>query len=143
MASKAKNGSKRIQSVSTEEVLRLHIDDLLTRLNSSQQGLASKEAERLLEICGYNEMARKERRADIIRFLLHFKNPLVLILLLAGMISGIVGELVNSIIIFSIVLMSVILDFIQESKAERAADELRERVSTTATVVRNGVKQEV
>jgi len=74
---------------------------------------------------------------------LRFKSPLVIILLVAGLVSGYLGEIPNMVIIFTIVLISVILDFYQENKAENAAEMLKEAVTTTATVVRGGVKQEI
>jgi Mg2+-importing ATPase len=128
---------------STEDSLSLSVDELLGRLGTSLNGLSSEEAEKRLKIYGYNELAKRKKRAAIIEFLSHFRSPLVIILLMAGLISGFLGEIVNVIIIFSIVLVSVLLDFYQESKAERAAEMLRERVKTTATVLRDGVKSEV
>ena len=130
-------------AISAEELLGLPIDELLPRLETSLNGLASQEAERRLEVYGRNELARKKKRAAIVEFLLHFRSPLIIILLLAGAISGILRELPNMIIIFSIVFLSVILDFYQESKASRAAEMLKEKVTTTATVLRDNVKSEV
>jgi Mg2+-importing ATPase len=130
-------------AISSEEFLGLPIDELLSRLETSLNGLASQEAERRLEVYGRNELARKKKRAAIVEFLLHFRSPLIIILLLAGAISGILRELPNMIIIFSIVFLSVILDFYQESKASRAAEMLKEKVTTTATVLRDNVKSEV
>jgi Mg2+-importing ATPase len=63
--------------------------------------------------------------------------------MIAGLISGILGELPNTVIIFTIVLLSVVLDFYQENKAENAAEMLKEAVTTTATVIRDGAKQEI
>ena len=74
---------------------------------------------------------------------MNFKSPLVIILMVAGLISGILGEIANTIIIYAIVFLSVILDFYQESKAEKAAEALKEKVTTTATVLRDGAKKEV
>jgi len=71
------------------------------------------------------------------------KNPLVLILLIAGLVSGFVGDTTDAVIIFFIVLLSIILDVYQESKAQNAAEALKERVTTKATVLRDGVKQDV
>jgi Mg2+-importing ATPase len=131
------------QTVSNEELLCTPLEDVLAKLESSLSGLSSDHAEKLLETYGPNEVAKREKRAAIVKFLLQFKNPLVLILLFAGSISGILGSYADSTIIFIIVLMSVVLIFLQESKAEKAADELKERVATTATVLRDGVKKEV
>jgi len=128
---------------SAEEVLTLPVEELFSRLKTSLNGLSSEEAKRRLEFFGYNELVRRKRRAVIIDFLSHFKSPLVIILLIAGLISGFFGEVVNMAIIFVIVMFSVVLDFYQESKAERAAEMLKQRVATTATVLRDGVKKEV
>jgi Mg2+-importing ATPase len=129
--------------VSSEEVLSLPVEEVLSRFGASVNGLASQEAEHRLYVYGRNELAKKKKRATIVEFLLHFRSPLVLILLFAGAVSGIVGQLPSMAIIFTIVFVSVILDFYQESKAERAAELLKEKVTTTATVLRNNVKSEV
>ncbi len=129
--------------MSTEDLLSLPVDELLTRLKTSQSGLTSYEAENRLVVYGYNELAKRKEKTVIVEFLSHFRNPLVVILLLAGFVSGILGETINSAVIFSMVLLSVVLDMYQESKAEKAAEMLREKVTTTATVLRDGVKQEV
>jgi Mg2+-importing ATPase len=128
---------------SDDETLTLPVEELLKRLNTSLAGLSSEDVEERLKIFGYNELIKKRKRVVIIDFLFHFKNPLIIILLIAGLISGFFGEIVNTAIIFSIVMLSVILDFYQESKAERAAEMLKQRVAVTATVLRDGVKREV
>jgi Mg2+-importing ATPase len=127
----------------SEELLGLPVDELLPRLETSLAGLSSQEVERRLEVYGRNELARKKKRAAVVEFLLHFRSPLIIILLFAGAVSGILGELPNMSIIFSIVFLSVILDFYQESKAGKAAEMLEEKVTTTATVLRDKVKSEV
>ena len=128
---------------SNEEILCSSIEDVLTKLNTSSSGLTAEQAEKYLKVYGHNEVAKKEKKAAIVRFLLNFRNPLVIILLFAGVISGLTKELLNSAIIFAIVLMSVVLTFMQETRAEKAADELKERVATTTTVTREGTKKEI
>ncbi|MEM1563688.1 MAG: cation-transporting P-type ATPase, partial [Candidatus Bathyarchaeia archaeon] len=64
---------------STEEVLTLPVEELLSRLKTSLNGLSSEEVEKRLEIFGYNELVRRKRRAIIIDFLSHFKSPLIII----------------------------------------------------------------
>ena len=121
--------------VSTEEVLTLPADQLMTRLVTSPQGLSSEEAERRLNVYGTNELARKQKRSTITSFLLHFKSPLIIILLAASVFAGATGDIPDFSIIFVIVLISVGIDHYQESKAENAAELLKEKVSTTATVI--------
>jgi Mg2+-importing ATPase len=127
---------------SAEEILTLSVDELLKRLNTSSAGLSSSDVEERLKVFGYNELVKKKKRAAIVEFFSHFRSPLIIILLIAGLISGFLGEIVNAVIIFFIVTLSVVLDFYQESKAERAAEMLKQRVAVTATVLRDGVKKE-
>ncbi len=129
--------------ISTEEILSLPADEVLSRVGTLATGLTIEEVEKRLETYGSNEVAQKGKRSAPIEFLRHFRSPLVIILMIAGIVSGVLGELVNATIILSIVLVSVILDFTQEHRAEKAAEELRRKVATTATVVRNGTKQDV
>lgn len=132
--------------LSTEEMLGLSVDELSAYLGTSASGLSTDETESRLKAFGPNELAKRKKRAAIVEFLFHFRSPLIIILLFAGLISGFSGETsgkLDAAIIFSIVLLSVVLDFFQESKAKNAAEMLREKVTTTATVLRDGVKKEV
>jgi Mg2+-importing ATPase len=133
-----------VQSASLDEILAMPIEDVLARLGTSPSGLTSEEARSRLETYGYNELAKKKRRSGAIEFFYHLRNPLVFLLLFAGLIDGFVAQdAAGATIIFSIVLMSVFLDVYQESKAERSAEMLKKRVVTTSTVLRDGVKTEV
>jgi Mg2+-importing ATPase len=132
-----------VQSISTEETMRLTVDELFSKLKTSQEGLTSREVKKRIEIYGRNEIAKRKKQATIIEFLSNFRNPLVIILLIAGLVSVFYGEAINAIIIFSIVFLSVGLTFYQETKAEKAAEMLREKVTTTGTVLRDGIKQEI
>ena len=69
--------------------------ELLKLLKTSEKGLAEEEADRRLRKFGKNEFVRNMRTPLALRFLLKFKNPLVLILLLASLISAFLGELSN------------------------------------------------
>jgi Mg2+-importing ATPase len=143
---KHKNTNKPKNSadiMSSGEILSLSSSDFMTRLGTSASGLTTEEAENRLETYGSNEISKKKRTSVVIEFLSHFKSPVTIILVIAAILSGVLGDLSNTIIILSIVLVSVILDFTQEYRAERAAEELKRRVATTATTLRNGVKQEI
>lgn len=129
--------------LSNEEILGLPIEEILTRLGTSESGLSSEEVKKRLEAQGPNELARREKRTAAVKFLSNFKNPLVIILLIAGTISAFFGEMVNAIIIYVMVLMSMILLFYQESRAEKAAEMLKKKVTTTSTLFRDGQKKEV
>lgn len=110
---------------------------------AGQDGLTQTEAQARLEQYGPNRF-RDHRAPPAWRQLLeHFRNPLVLILLLASGISALTGEVTNFVIIAAIVLLSVTLDFVQERRASAAADRLRESVSVRASVLRDGRQQEL
>ncbi len=95
-----------------------------------------------LEKYGTNEVLRI-RPSYLPEFLALFKNPLVIILLIAAAISVFVGDITDAGIIIFIVLASVILDFYQEYRAGNAVELLRQKITTTATVTRDGKRQEI
>jgi len=139
-----KKTSSWSQSTSLDEIVAMPIEDVLAKLGTSPSGLSSAEARSRLEEYGYNELAKKKRRSGAIEVFYHLRNPLVFLLLFAGLIEGFVAQdAAGATIIFSIVLMSVFLDVYQESKAEKSAEALKKRVVTTATVLRDNVKTEV
>lgn len=105
--------------ISTEEILYAPIDDILSKLNTSQSGLASDEVERRLGIYGRNELAKRKKRATIVQFFSYFRNPLILILIIAGTISFFYGETINAIIVFSMVILSVSLTFIRNPELRK------------------------
>lgn len=107
------------------------------------KGLSQAEASERLKRWGPNELTKRKRYATILLFFSKFSSPLILILLAASLISAFLGEITNFIIIATIVAASGIIDFFQEYHAENAARKLARRVATTATVMRNGQKQEI
>jgi P-type Mg2+ transporter len=129
--------------VTSEELVTLPIDELFIQLNTTQQGLSSEQATERLETYGRNELAKEHKHSTIKEFLSHFKSPLVIILLIAAIISGFLEEVANTAIILTIIFVSVVLDYYQESKAEKAAQLLKQKVTSTATVQRDGVRQEI
>jgi Mg2+-importing ATPase len=133
-----------IKSVlSPDDIVGLSTEELFERIGTSPQGLSSEQAAERLEVYGRNELASESKHSIIKDFLLHFKSPLVLILLFAALISGVLNEIVNMAIILVIIFASVALDSYQESKAGKAAELLKQKVTTTATVLRDGVRQEI
>ena len=103
-------------------------------------GLTASEARQRLARFGPNEF-RPHAQASLLRqFLARFKNPLVVILLVASGVSAAIGDVTNFVIINVIVLLSVTLDFVQEHRANTAAARLAQSVALRATVIRDGVQ---
>ncbi len=106
-------------------------------------GLSSNEANERAETFGPNTLSAHQGPSLIRQFIARFKNPLVVVLLLASFVSALTGEVTNFAIISGIVLLSVSLDFVQEFRANAAADQLRQSVSVRTTVLRDGKPIEI
>ncbi|MCF6410507.1 calcium-translocating P-type ATPase, SERCA-type [Pseudalkalibacillus salsuginis] len=100
-------------------------------------GLTEKEAKKRFAKDGPNELQQEERMSAIIVFLAQFKDFMVLVLLIATLISGILGEYMDAIAIMLIVFVNGILGFLQERKAERSLQALKQLSSPKIQVLRN------
>ncbi len=107
------------------------------------QGLTAQQAAEMRRRFGPNRFIEQHQPPIWRQYLAHFKNPLVLILLLASMVSAMLGELTNFFIIAVIVLASVTLDFFQEHRARNAAEKLKQSIALRARVIRDGVEQSI
>ena len=108
-----------------------------------QQGLSSAQVATRLEQFGPNRFIETRTTPGWLQFLGHFRNPLVLILLVASTLSALLGEFTNFFIINVIVLLSVTLDFAQEHRAQRAAEMLRHSIALSTRVLRDGHEQSI
>ncbi len=115
--------------------------DILDQLESSEKGLSSNQARERLTRVGVNEIGKKKVRAGIFIFLSQFKNPLVLVLLVASVVAALVGEMTNGIIILIIVSINGTLGFFQEYRSEKAVERLGKYITFTAKVMREGEKR--
>jgi Mg2+-importing ATPase len=107
------------------------------------RGLTSEAARQRLEIEGPNVFVKARRRPVLLDVLARFGNPLVLLLVCAAAVSAFTGDARSAVIIGAMVLMSVVLDFIQERRAGKAAERLREAALVKATVSRDSADCEV
>jgi P-type Mg2+ transporter len=106
-------------------------------------GLSSAEAAARLKQGGPNRLRPPLQRAVVLQFLAQFRNPLVLVLLVAIGISALTGDVTGAVIIALIVVMSVTLDFVQAYRAGQAAEKLALKVAVTARVLRDGTAREL
>ena len=105
---------------------------------SLQTGLSGDEAVRRLTRFGPNELEAGEGTSPWSLLLDQLKNVLILILLVAVALSAVLGHATEAVVITVIVLFAVLLGFVQEYRAERAIEALREMAAPTATVLRDG-----
>ena len=118
-------------------------ETVLRELESRLDGLSQAEAESRLKQFGPNEIAREKRQSAVMRLLSNVKNPLVLLLTALGVLSFLTGDLRATVVIFVMVVLGVVLRFVQEMRADNAAEKLKAMVSNTATLVRDGKEAEV
>ena len=118
-------------------------ETILQKLETSEQGLTEHEAKKRLEEYGTNEPAKKKKKHILVQITLKFCNPLVIVLLIIGGFSLFFGEKVNALLVSIMAIMSVILSFVQEYRANQAADNLFEMIHTTAAVCRHGKVREI
>jgi len=123
---------------------RLSTTDCLAKLNTdAATGLSGQEAQRRLVEHGPNELQAAHRVSPWALFLQQFKNVLIIILLIATALSAFLGHEIEAIAIAVIVLLAVLLGFVQEYRAERAIEALREMAAPTASVLRDGLETEI
>jgi Ca2+-transporting ATPase len=119
------------------------VEIVLSRLSSSLEGLSSAEAERRQLTYGPNEIGTAKGASPWALLFEQFKNVLIVILLVATTLSAFLGHWVEAIAIAVIVIFAVLLGFIQEYRAEKAIEALRQMAAPTATVLREGQENEI
>ncbi|MDV4160550.1 magnesium-translocating P-type ATPase [Rhizobium leguminosarum] len=110
---------------------------------SLQDGLTTAQAEERVRRFGPNSLSDESRGGMLADFARQFKSPLVLVLVFAALVAGGVGEVHDAIIIGIIILVSCLLGFLQEHGAQRAVEALRQRISLTSKVRRDGADKVV
>ena len=113
---------------------------VLEDVGSSINGLTTEEAARRLNENGYNELTEGKKVPVWKMFLESFKDPLVIILLIAAIVQIFLGEVVESIIIFVVIILNAVLGVTQTIKAESSLDSLKKLSSPNAKVLRDGKK---
>ena len=113
-------------------------DELFTKLKTDENGLTHKEANQRLEKYGKNELPKKKKDSVLKIFFNEFKNPILILLLVAVIASLIGNEPIEALAIILIVLVDVTMGTYQENKANNTADALSKLVTVKTKVLRNG-----
>ena len=103
-----------------------------------QVGLASAEVARRQERYGWNALPELPGQPPWLKLLLQFHQPLLYILLVAGLVKALLGSWTNALVIWAVTLINALIGYIQEARAEGAIAALARAVSTETTVVRDG-----
>lgn len=131
MNSTVGEGGAAWHAISQSEV----VGQLKTNL---ELGLASGELPGRLERYGPNRLPAAGKRSPLVRFLSQFNNVLIYVLLAAGLGKVFLGEWLDASVIFGVVFVNCLLGFLQEGKAEKALDSIRNMLSAEAMTVRDG-----
>jgi len=116
----------------------LEIDAVLNQVQSQPKGLTQEEAQQRLSIYGPNRLRPPKKRSPWVLFLAQFKNILIYVLLAAALVTTLLGHWADAGVIFGVVLLNALIGFIQEGKAEKALEAIRNLLSPQATVLRDG-----
>ena len=112
-------------------------EETMQLLSVDRQGLDQDEATRRLEQYGPNRLPPPKRRGPLLRFLSQFNNVLIYVLLSAALVTGLLAHWVDTGVILAVVLINALVGYVQEGKAEKALDAIRDLLSPQATVLRN------
>lgn len=116
----------------------IEVEEVLQNLDSSPDGLTTREARNRLDKQGQNILPEQRHRSPLVILFKQFADFMIVVLLLAAIISGFVGEPQDTIAILVIVFLNAIIGAIQEYRAERAVAALREMAAPEAKVLRDG-----
>lgn len=126
-----------------KETYQKTIEEIYSEYQTSKEGLFDKEAERRLGLFGKNVLIQKNKKSKWKIFLSQFKNIMVILLLLVGVMSLVYaiftsGDFLEPIVILGTSLINCLMGYFQESKAEDALEKLKNYSSAKAKVKRGG-----
>ena len=119
------------------------MSDILTRYDTSLDGLSSSEAEKRQKKYGLNEIAEKPPTPLYILFLSQFVDILIGLLIVAAVAAFAIGDVIDAGVIILAVLLNVIMGFIQEYRSQKAIESLKSFITKHAIVKREGQVREI
>jgi len=124
-----------------EDFYNLSVRESLEFLNSDTNGLSEKEADLRLQKYGRNQLKKTRQFLALRVFFNQFKSLLIIILILAMTLSIFLGEKIDAIAIFVVIILNTILGFIEEYKAEKSIDSLKQLETLQVLVLRDGIEK--
>ncbi|MAT38096.1 MAG: ATPase [Ectothiorhodospiraceae bacterium] len=118
------------------------VSDVFSRFDTSpDNGISSSQTGALKQQYGENKLPEEKKKSPVLLFLEQFNNPIIYILIVAGILTAILADPLDSVVIFAVVIVNTLIGYYQETKAEAALQALKNLTSPTARIVRDG-KQE-
>ena len=127
----------------------LTADAALQALNTDKNGLSDEAIAERLALYGKNKLPEAERDGPIKRFFKHFHNALIYILLGAAALTSVLATIykpdywIDTFVILGVVIVNAVIGFIQEGKAQKALDSIKNLLSLKASVMRDGKRKEI
>ena len=116
---------------------------ILKEFKTTEKGLSDNEVKKRKESFGNNALKEKKRKGILKVFLNQFKDLLVGILIVAGIISIITDNVESTLVIFIVIFLNAILGTVQYFKAEQSLEALKSLTAAKCKVIRDGIKQEI
>ena len=116
---------------------------ILREFQTTEKGLSDNEVRNRKDIFGDNALKEKKRKGILKVFLNQFKDLLVGILIVAGIISIITDNVESTLVIFIVIFLNAIIGTVQYFKAEQSLEALKSLTATKCKVIRDGMKQEI
>lgn len=105
------------------------------------EGLTAEKAKELLREHGPNRLAERRRTSALRRLVFQFSNPLITVLVIAGIVTALIGDYLDSGVIFAVVVINALIGWIQEGRAQQALESVRALLVATSTVIRDGHRE--
>lgn len=118
-------------------------EEALTHLKSTVAGLSEEEAAHRLNSFGPNKLPEPARQHVLLRFISHFHNILIYVLIGAAAITALLGHTVDTFVIMAVIIINAVIGFYQEGKAESAMETIRHMLALRASILRAGKRQSI
>ena len=119
------------------------VEQVLAEKKSNTNGLSRDEAQARLQQYGPNALPEKKGKPAWLRFLAHFNDVLIYVLLAAALLTALMGHWVDTLVILGVAVINALIGHIQESNAEKSLQSIRNMLSSEARVIRNGVHETI
>lgn len=134
-------GKSLYKSVGATALYAVPVSESLTSLQADPvSGLTEAEAASRLEKYGPNRLPAPKGRHGALRFLSHFHNVLIYVLIGAGLVTAVLQHWVDTAVILAVVVANALIGYIQEGRAEQAMAAIRDMLSPHASVLRGGLR---
>ena len=126
-----------------EKWYNLEIENIISKTNSTIEGITTREAKKRLEKYGKNELPKKQRDSVFKIFFRQMLDPIVILLLITIVFSLLINEVIDALAIMFIVVVDLIIGTYQEWKAEKTAESLSNLIKVKCKVLRDGTEIEI